>query len=256
MKIDIQKADFWKRISAWMFDLLLLVIVVTLVAIPLSAIFKFDERLETVEGIENQYREQMKADGLNPDITSDEYEALSEEEKTRYDAVDDARKNDKNLLIGYSLISDIIVTIITTGILIAYLILEFAVPIIFKNGQTLGKKMFGLGVVHTNAIRLRGQAHFIRSVIGKCAIEMLVPVFFLMMTLFGNLGITGAILIVLLLILQIVAVISTKTRSAIHDLISDTVVVDLASQKVFENIDELTEYKNKLHEEMVSKQDY
>ena len=256
MGYDIQKADFWKRISAWLLDFVLLITVIVIVSIPLSALFKYDEKLQVVESVENEYREEMVKSGLNPDITREELEKLSAEERAKYDAVDDKRSTDERLIIGYSLLSDIVVTMISVSILLAYLILEFAVPIIFKNGQTLGKKVFGLGVVHTNAVKLRGQAHFIRSVIGKCAIETMVPVFFIMMVLFGNLGTVGLILLVLMLGLQVFAVASTKTRSAIHDLISDTAVVDLASQTIFENYDELMAYKNKLHEEAASRQDY
>ena len=59
-----------------------------------------------------------------------------------------------------------------------------------------------------------------------------------------------------LVILEIVCVCATRTNSTIHDLISDTVVVDYASQMVFENADELIAYKQKLHEEMANKQEY
>ena len=63
-------------------------------------------------------------------------------------------------------------------------------------------------------------------------------------------------LVGLLIVLQIFALITSRSRSAIHDLISDAVVVDLASQQVFDTLDDLMAYKNKIHEEMVSKSDY
>ena len=256
MVIDIQKADFWKRISAWLFDFVLLIAIVTLAAIPLSAIFKYDKNLEVVQSIENEYREAMIADGLNPDITADELKALSPEEQAKYHAVDEKRAKDDRLGIGYSVLSSAVISIVFLSIIIAYLILEFAVPLFLKNGQTLGKKVFGLGVVHTNSVKFRAQAHFIRSIIGKCAIETMVPVFFVMMILLGDLGIVGVVLLILIAGLQIYALASTKTRSAIHDLIADAAVVDLASQMVFESNEEMMAYKNKLHEEAVSKTDY
>ena len=257
MNVDIQKGDIWKRISAWLFDSVMLLVLVTLFAMPLFAIFKYDDKLEAVESIEAEYKEQMKNDGLNPDITSEELDALGKEERAKYDAIDKKRSEDERLILGYSLIASTMMIGVTASILLASIILELIVPILFKNGQTLGKKVFGLAVMHTNSVKLRGQAHFVRSIIGKCAIETLVPVFFVLMIFFGRIGIVGVILLVLLLGLQLFSVISTKrTRSTIHDLISDTVVVDLASQKIFDTYDDLMEYKNRLHEEMVSKQDY
>ena len=46
------------------------------------------------------------------------------------------------------------------------------------------------------------------------------------------------------------------TLFPIHDLISDTVVVDYASQLIFENVDELMAYKTKIHEEEVRNTEY
>ncbi len=147
--------------------------------------------------------------------------------------------------------------IVSTSVLIAYVLLELIVPLLFKNGQTLGKKIFGLAVIRTNAVRLDGQAHFIRSIIGKCTIEVLVPISLLLMVYFGKLGIVGLAVVFLLAVLQIFVLCGTsRTRSAIHDLISDTVVVDMATQEIFNSFEELMAYKNKLHEELTSKSDY
>ena len=43
--------------------------------------------------------------------------------------------------------------------------------------------------------------------------------------------------------LEIGVMISSHTNSSIHDLLSDTVVVDLASQEIFENYDALIEHE-------------
>ena len=253
---DFQKANMWKRISAWLFDFILLITVLTMVAIPISYIFGYDEKIDAIDSIENEYREEMIADGLDPDISAADFEKLPESEKERYREVDRRRAKDERLGVGYAIISNIIVTMVFVSILAAYVILELIVPILLKNGQTVGKKIFGLAVVHSNCVKFRGQAHFIRAVIGKCVIETMVPVFLAMMVLFGNLGIVGIVVLALILILQIYAVASTKTHSAIHDLISDAVVVDFASQMIFESHEELMEYKNRLHAEAVSKTDY
>lgn len=253
MRFEIQRADFWKRISAFLFDIILLGIVIVGAAAAMSAILGYDKHMAVVEQVEKEYTEKY---GVNTELTEEEMAALSAEERAIYDAYDEARQKDERLIIGYNLLFSMALAITSVSILIGYVVMELIVPIFFKNGQTLGKKIFGLAVVHTNGVRLHGQAHFVRSIIGKCLIEALVPAYFILMILFGSLGIVGLVVLVLMAGLQLFALISTRTRSAIHDLISDTVVVDMASQMIFENADELIAYKTKIHEEMVNQKEY
>ena len=253
MKFDLQRADFWKRISAFLFDSILVGIVIVGVATILSAVFNYGYFIDTTEKIEAEYTERY---GLDPDITDEEFNALSEAEKQKYYDCDAARQKDPNLIYAYNVLINLALAIVSCSILIGFILMELVVPIFFKNGQTLGKKAFGLGVMHTNGVRLRGQAHFIRTIIGKCLIETLVPVYFIMMILFGNLGLVGLIVLILFMILELFTVARTRTRSTIHDLVSDTVVVDLSSQMIFENVDELMAYKTKIHAEEVRKKEY
>jgi uncharacterized RDD family membrane protein YckC len=253
MRFEIQRADFWKRISAFLFDFIMLGIVVVGVATLLSVVFNYDYYADIANDVEAEYAERY---GIDPNISSEDFNALTEEQKAPYIACDEARQKDERLIIAYNIMMNLVLLIVSVSILVGFLIMEFAVPLFFKNGQTLGKKAFGLGVVHTNGVRLKGQAHFIRSVIGKCVIEVMVPVYIFLMILFGSLGIVGTAVLVLLFILQIFVIATTKTRSAIHDLISDCVVVDFSSQMVFENADELMEYKTRIHAEEVNKKEY
>ena len=253
MRFEVQRADFWKRISAFLFDIIMIGIIVVGSAYLLSVIFKYDYYADIASEVEAEYVEKY---GINPNISSTEYEALTDEQKAVYIACDEARQNDERLIVAYDIMMNLALLITSVSILIAYLIMEFAVPMLFGNGQTLGKKAFGLAVMHSNGVRLRGQAHFVRSVIGKGVIETMVPVYFVLMIIFGNLGLMGTVALLLLLALQIYTLAATKHRSAIHDLISDTVVVDYASQLIFENVDELMAYKTKIHEEEVNRTEY
>lgn len=253
MKTDIQRADFWKRISAFLFDIVMILVVVIGVAGLVSAVLGYDDHFSVVENVEGEYAEKY---GINLNITSEEFDALTEEEKDVYRKCDAERARDQRLIVAYEMITNLSFAIVSISVIFAYILMELIVPIFFKNGQTLGKKIFGLAVVHSNAVRIGGQAHFIRSVIGKCMIEALVPIYIILMVYFGKLGIVGIGVLVLLALLQLFVLCTTKTRSAIHDLISDTVVVDMASQEIFNSVDDLMAYKNKLHEELVAKQDY
>ena len=254
MRFEIQRADFWKRISAFLFDFIMIGIVVVGAAVLMSTVLRYDYYSDIAEEVEAEYAEKY---GINPNLSSTEFNALTDEEKAPYIACDEARQKDERLIVAYNIMFNLALLITSVSILIGYLVMEFAVPLFFKNGQTLGKKAFGLGVMHTNGVRMKGQAHFVRSVIGKCIIEAMVPTYIVLMILFGNLGIVGTAVLVLMLVLQIFAIATTRTRSSIHDLISDTVVVDLASQLVFESVDELMAYKTRIHEEEVkNKREY
>ena len=76
------------------------------------------------------------------------------------------------------------------------------------------------------------------------------------MIFFGVLGFVGALVIFAILLLNVILVFVTRNSSAIHDLLSDTVVVDMATQRIFDSYDAMMEYKKKLHAEAVSKEDY
>ena len=253
MRFELQRADFWKRISAFLFDIIMLATLAVGIAALLSVILRYDMYIDVIDQVEAEYADKY---GVDPDISKEDFDALTDEQKAPYIACDEARQKDERLIIAYNMAGNLLIAITSASIVLSSLIMELIVPIFFKNGQTLGKKIFGLAVVHTNGVRLHGQAHFIRAVIGKCAIETMVPVYILMMVFFGDLGIVGAIVLALILILQIVCVASTKTRSAIHDLISDTAVVDYQSQMIFETADDFIAYKTKIHEEEVAKKEY
>ena len=47
-----------------------------------------------------------------------------------------------------------------------------------------------------------------------------------------------------------------KTNSGIHDMLASTVVVDLASQMIFDSPEDVLEYKTKIHEEEVKHAKY
>ena len=78
MRFELQRADFWKRISAFLFDIIIFGILLMGVATAMSAILDYDKYLDIVEQVEMEYVEKY---GINPDITDEEFAALTDEEK-------------------------------------------------------------------------------------------------------------------------------------------------------------------------------
>lgn len=250
---ELQKASLWKRVSAYLFDLILLVIVALGLATLLSTIFGYDGYVSELTVHYDRYADTY---GIDVEISGEEYEKLSQEEKERYAEADAALRKDAEVQYLYGMMFRLSILMITLSILVAYLALEFTVPLLFGNGQTLGKKIFGVAVMRQSAVKISPVILFIRTILGKYTIETMVPVFLFLMIRFGVLGFVGTMVICGILLLNVILVLATSTSSAIHDLLADTVTVDMASQRIFDSEEELIAYKKRIHEEAVQRAEY
>ena len=97
--------------------------------------------------------------------------------------------------------------------------------------------------MRTNGVRINKVSLFIRTFLGKYAIETMIPVLIVIMVFFNSIGIIGPIIVGLIFILEAILMIATKTNSMIHDLLADTVVVDYASQMIYESEEALVAAK-------------
>ena len=253
MRLDIQKANMWKRISAALFDVIMLSVVVALLAMILSGVLGFDRYNSAMDNCYSKYEAMY---GISFDITLDEYNAMTQEEIALYEEAYEAFSVDSDAIYNFNMIVRLTLTIASISILLGYLIMEFAIPLFLGNGRTLGKRIFGIGVMRAHSVRITPVALFIRTVLGKFAIETMVSVLIILMIFWGTIGIVGPLVILGILILQVLLLATSPTRSVIHDRLSDTVVVDMESQRIFENEDELIDYTKRLHAEKASKQVY
>ncbi len=253
MICDLQKASLLKRASALLLDLILLTIVITGTAFALSAIFKYDSYSQTLDRIYNEYEEEY---GIDFDISADEFSALPEEEQKKYEDVNRLMNENEEAVEAYNMTVNLALVITSLSILISYLLLEFAIPLWLKNGQTVGKKVFGIGLVRQDCVRITPFMLFVRTLLGKCTVETMVPAYILILIIFGNLGMTGTVILVGFAVLQLALVATSRTNAAIHDMMAATVAVDLNSQMIFESEAELLAYKNKLHAENAAREQY
>lgn len=245
MITDLQKASMLKRISAYILDMILLLIAVTGLALLLTIAFDYDSYQETLNAAKLSYAEQYGVD-LNA-----EYSSMTEEQKASYEKALEALNKDEEALRAYNMMANLMLLISSLSIFAAYLLLEFILPLILKNGQTVGKKVFGLGLVRADSVRISSLALFTRTVLGKYTIETMIPVSIVLMILMGSLGIEGTLILLVLLLAQIILLIVTKTRSCIHDLMAGTVVVELSSQMIFASSEEMLAYRKRIHAEQV-----
>lgn len=254
MIYELQKASILKRISAAILDFFLIVILGAGVMYLMAVITGIGAYSETVQKYYTEYGEKHNVNLL---ISQEEFEAQTEEYQMRYkEAMKDFFDNEEAKKAYHNVLT-LPLLIITFSVLIPVVIAELVIPLCLKNGRTLGKKVFNLGVVFKNSVKMSNFALFVRAILGKYTIEMMVPVMLLYMVFYNNiLGITGLIVLGLLLVLQIVLLIATKTNACIHDVLANTAVVDMQTQMVFDSYDDLVQYKEELHQEEVKKATY
>lgn len=250
---DLQKASFGKRIIATIFDGILAVILAVALAFCISAATGYDRYVDTINEAKARYAAEY---GIKADITVQELNELTESERVKYDAANEALAKDPDVVYAYNMQINLIMVITSIPILISIIAVEFVVPLMFGNGQTLGKKIFGIALMHVDGIKVNNVQLFARAVLGKFAIELMIPLSIAFMIAFGTIGIVGIIIIGVLLIAQIICLVVTHTNALIHDVLASTVAVDISSQKIFNTRDELLAYVKKRHAEQVEKSVY
>ena len=254
MIYDVQKASLLKRFSAFLLDFILLCTLTCGFAFLLAWITGIDGYTETLQGYYEQYEEKY---GVDFGISAEDYEKLTQEEKDLYqEAYSAIFEENPDAARAYQMSVALPMLITTISILLSYVVFEFIIPLCLKNGQTVGKKVFGLGVVFKNSVRLTNFALFARAILGKYTIETMFPVLLIMLVFYNQMGLLAFILVGALFILQIVLLIVTKTNSFIHDTLANTVVVDLQSQMIFDSTQELVSYKEELSRQEAEKKDY
>ena len=241
MTISIQKANFWKRFSAWLVDTVLVILLAVACSIPLLDVFKFDANGAEINAIQVQYQTTIEEQySVDIDLSQEEYDKLPEAQKEKINAAKTALNEllmaDEAFIRLRAARLSILLTTAAIAVFLAILLAHFVLPLILKNGQTLGKKTFGLAVVKENCVTIGAPVLFIRSMIGLFGMETMAVAF--LATIYP----VGLITAGLVLILQIFVMIKTNTNAAIHDLLAHTVVVDFSSQQIFESEEERAQF--------------
>lgn len=253
MKYEIQKAGIWKRIAAWLFDVILVGILAVGCGVLLSWLLGYDGYSQAVDQAYAAYEAQY---GITFEITQAEYEAFSTEQRQNYEAAYSALIADEGAMKAYNMMLSLSLVITSLGILLGVLIWEFVMPLWFGNGQTLGKKIFGLCLIRQDGVQVNNLQLFARMILGKYTIEIMIPVCILLMIFWGVMGVSGTMILLALLAGQAICLIVTRNNAALHDLLAGTVVVDMASQTIFRSTEDLIAYQKRIAAERAARQPY
>ena len=253
MAHDLQIANIWKRGAAWLFDGMIAGILAVAFGLILSALLGYDGYSRTLDEAYAKYASEYS---VSFEISREEYEAMTEAERENYQAAYQALIADDEAMYAYNMMISLSLVMISMGILLALLVWEFLIPLRLGNGQTLGKKIFGLCLVRNDGVKMNTLQLFTRSVLGKYAIETMIPVLIALMIFWGTMGVMGTVVVTALLAGQTVSLLATKSHSAIHDLLAGTVVVDYASQTIFDSTEALIEYQKRIAAERAARAPY
>lgn len=253
MIYDLQRASMLKRISAWLLDTIMLVIVATLMAFLLSMLLNYDSYSDRLDARYAYYEAEY---GVTRNLTQEQVDAMTPEQLDRLETASQALSEDEEALHAYGMMIQLMIVITSLSLLLAYIVTEWAVPLALGNGQTIGKKIFGIAVMRQDGVRVNGVCMFIRTVLGKFTIETMIPVMMVLMLFFGSIGAVGWLITGVILIIEIALLVTTRERCMIHDKLANTVTVDLASQMIFQSPEALLAYKEKVAAQKAAEQTY
>ena len=223
-----QKAITWKRVSAFLVDAAVLVVLAIGFGVLLSNIFGFATYNEAVQAAYMRYEEVYDT---SFELTQADYEAMTQEERDRYDQAYEALIADQEAMYAYNMTIKLTLGVTTLSILITVILLELVGPLLLGNGQTLGKKMLGLSVMRTDGTSLAISQLLIRTLVGKYIIEIMIPVLLVVLLFFNIIGLGGLIVAGGIVLLQVISMWISKTNAAIHDRLAGTVVVEASPRK-------------------------
>ena len=283
---ELRKIGIVKRVSALLLDAILLAVLTTGFMFILSLICKYDRQQERATQYFEEWEDFRKeyvgavADyyGFVYKENGDDYTVEKDGQASSLDAVMDKLEKSQGefdydklgaekvaeaygvyltltpvskVNAQYRYVYSLLFMMISVGVLLSYIVLEFIIPIIFKNGQTVGKKVFAIALVRPDCVKISNLSLFTRTILGKFAIETMFPILLIFLLLFGGLGWLAVILFAAITILNIVLFFATKNKTPIHDVLASTVAVDLKLQMIFQTEDELIQKKTLEHKESV-----
>lgn len=212
----------FRRFGAFIVDLCLVIVVTVLIALPLRGISGYATTSDSMNAIFDRIASKH---GVDINMTNQQYNALPDEEKLAVDAALLEISEDEEAAELYTKTVRLLMIVVFSSLLVSVVLLELVLPLVFKNGQTIGKKLMRLKVERRDETPLNFVTMLLRSITGKFFIDYALPVFFFLSFVYANAGRTPLTGLLMLELGQIVCIVATKERRAIHDVIAGTRVV-------------------------------
>lgn len=149
---------------------------------------------------------------------------VSQEE---YDEASSSFKKDSNAMELSSKVNTITTLGTSVELLLALLPNYLLFPLIFKNGQTLGKKLMKIAIVDKKGCKISFLNLIMRNIVGLYLFDLLVSYFFMFI-----------IDVPIIVVVSLIMALFTKGKRTIHDLIANTYVVDEEMSIIYVSLEE------------------
>lgn len=230
------KASLPKRIGAAIVDIILFLVLLTGILFIVSYITGFQTNnalleakyIETGVFIQNEIGEYVFCDT-----------ALEECNKAW-----EIFNNDPEACYYYDHAIELTTLILTISVFVTHLILELIIPLILKNGRTVGKFLFKISMVDKTGIRVKPMQVFIRFLFGKFLVTTMLPIYgviFMAFNLTG--GLLGFLMAVVILGIDLILALFSDNKAGLASTIASVYSVDGETTMIFDTIEELNAKK-------------
>lgn len=249
--LEFHKAKFIKRLAAYAIDLILLLAITLGIAAAMFSEMDYNTYEEKFELCCEKYGQQF---GVDLSASRADQAEMPEAEQEKYMAAWEALNADAEAMdaIKQKLRIELLSAIV--GFFVGYVILEVMLPLIFKNGQTVGKKIMGLCVMHKYHVRVGFMQIIYRTILGKYFIETMIPVVMLILSDYGVLGMTASLVLAAIAMTQGFIVMMSQANCGIHDKLFHTVVADFKKQHIFDNWNDRFDFEEAYEKEMAERE--
>ena len=231
------KASKGKRLAAFLLDFILFISLFTGVMFIMSWITGYQQNSSLLQDAYIKYGIYL------PNPNGNGYYMCSDSDSSCITAWENFSK-DSQALYYYSHALELTLLIITVSAFISLLIFEFIIPLLLKNGRTIGMYVMKIGLIDQEGIKANHIQLFIRFLFGKFIILTALPLYGIMFLIFNAFGGgIGLILAVVIILLNFALLIWTKKSQGIADYLGRVYAINIEETMIFSSLEELNHYK-------------
>lgn len=181
----INPASVLNRIMSGLLDFILTVVLATGFFSLISRVLNYDDISNQLMGKYVEYGVYIEDDNGGYQYNGHTYSIVVD--TTTYNEVKERFNNDA-VAVNLEYKSETCAfASISTGCLLSLIVIDFVLPLLFKNGRTIGGIMMKVGLISKKGIKISNVQLFARCIIGRYIIETIIPI--ILWALYGVVGV-------------------------------------------------------------------
>ena len=235
--IEPKVAAAHKRFAAFFIDLVVFILLLTGVTLVVGEVAGYNRNAELLEEKYVEHGIYVMDEKLNEYVFCDTSNEVCQQGWITFN-------QDEEACAYYDKSVELTTLILTISVFVTYSIVELVVPLIFKNGQTLGMHFFKIGLVSNDGVRINPKQVFIRFLFGKYIVATMIPIYaliFLFFNLYG--GLLGLITFASVLGIDLLMTLTSPKKAGIANSIASCFACDLDTSMIYDTIEEVNAIK-------------